>query len=607
MELEEEKTKRDERAGRGEKAYRDYVAGLPSYLAAFAEPQHYERYTSENQAVWRFIMRQLTRLFKLKAPEIYERGLAKASIPVERIPRIEEMIESLNEIGWGAICVNGFIPPAAFMEYNAHRILPISADMRTLKHLLYTPAPDIVHEAAGHAPIVSDPNYARFLQRVGEIGAKALSNRHDLRVYEAIRKLSIVKEHPHSTGEEIDSAQKELDEANGQRARHPASEAQAISRFHWWTVEYGLLKHPQRGMLMYGAGLLSSLGESVNCLEDRVTKIKLDSDCVKTDYDITDEQPQLFYVESFEELFPVLEALADTMAFRVGGALSLEKAMECGCTATAVYDSGIQVSGVWTKCLKGVGGEALYIGTSGPTSLSFGNVELEGHGEGYHAHGFSSPVGRPLGADTPLSQMGDGELAGLGLVIGKRARLSFDGGVTVEGLLRRIVTKEGRHLLMSFEDCRVRGSKDEVLFEPEWGTYDMALGEHLVSVFGGPADKKNYDFIAKKSSMRSPLIAYTEEESGVFDFYGRLRKMRESGGVRKGSEKELEELYESVRTKARGNWLLPLEVMELIQKGPDSASLKKLKERVERDLEELKGQDSETKSLIEMGLDLAHL
>ena len=94
--------------------YQDYVSGLPPYLAAFAEPQHYGRYTPENQAVWRFIMRQLISFFKTKTPDIYERGLQRAAIPVERIPRIEEIIDSLQEIGWGAICVNGFIPPAAF-------------------------------------------------------------------------------------------------------------------------------------------------------------------------------------------------------------------------------------------------------------------------------------------------------------------------------------------------------------------------------------------------------------------------------------------------------------------------------------------------------------
>ena len=204
------------------------------------------------------------------------------------------------------------------MEYNAHKMLPISSDMRSLKHLLYTPAPDIVHEAAGHAPIVVDPEYTDFLQKVGEYGAKALSNRYDKKVYGAMRKLSIVKEYPRSTEQEIQEAQRELDEAIVEQGRHPQSEANLVSRLHWWTVEYGLLKRPE-GMYIYGAGLLSSLGEVRNCLSDRVKKIKLSIDCVETDYDITTEQPQLFYVESSKDLFPVLEELADRMAFRMGG------------------------------------------------------------------------------------------------------------------------------------------------------------------------------------------------------------------------------------------------------------------------------------------------
>ena len=74
------------------KKYREYVRSLPPYLSAFAEPQNYDQYTSEDQAVWRFIMRQLTEFFKDKAPEAYFKGLEKARIPVDRIPKIEEMI-----------------------------------------------------------------------------------------------------------------------------------------------------------------------------------------------------------------------------------------------------------------------------------------------------------------------------------------------------------------------------------------------------------------------------------------------------------------------------------------------------------------------------------
>ena len=540
--------------------YCEYVEGLPRYLSAFAEPQHYQRYTPEDQAVWRFIMRQLTEFFKLRAPEAYQEGLQRAAITVERIPRIEEMIQSLSEIGWGAICVNGFIPPAVFMEYNANKILPISADMRILEHLLYTPAPDIVHEAAGHAPIVADPEYTDFLQKVGEYGAKALSNQYDQRVYEAIRKLSMVKEHPQSSPEDIRVAGEELSRVVTERNQHPESEAALISRFHWWTVEYGLLQRAD-GTRIYGAGLLSSLGESRTCLDQQVAKIKLSIECIEVDYDITTEQPQLFYVESSKELFPVLEQLAEGMAFRRGGGDSVDKAIACGCQATVVYDSGLQVSGVWSRCFKDQEGRAIYIATVGGTSLAYWGRELTGHGEGYHTQGFSSPVGRLRGCDKPLAELDYRGLEAMGIVCGRSSRLEFSSGVVVEGMLREIMSRNGLNILLTFVECRVEGPRGEVWFEPEWGTYDMAVGEELSSIFGGPADKSNYSFINHKSDYCNLRVDYPPSKRQLFALYQRVRRMREQG---QGQVAELQQIYGEVKQLAPDNWLVPLEIAELL-------------------------------------------
>ena len=581
--------------------YRDYVSTLPDYLSAFAEPQHYSRYTPENQAVWRFIMRQLTHFFETRAPQAYSQGLQRAAIPVERIPRIEEMVESLGKIGWGALCVNGFIPPAAFMEYNANRILPISADMRTLKHLLYTPAPDIVHEAAGHAPIVVDPEYTDFLQKVGEYGSKALSSQYDKRVYEAIRKLSIVKEYPHSTEREIADVQEELNEAVAERAKHPRSEAALVSRFHWWTVEYGLLQKPGEVTQMYGAGLLSSLGESRDCLGDEVEKVKLSIECIDVDYDITTPQPQLFYVESSKDLFPILEELADGMAFRIGGAKALERAINCACLATAVYDSGLQVSGVWSKCTRDENGEAIYIGTTGPTSLAYKDAQLEGHGEDYHTHGFSPPVGRLTQTSRPLSQLGYQELQTMGVERGKKSRLEFASGVVVEGMLRDIMSRDGINVLMSFTDCLVKGPQGEILFQPDWGTYDMAVGETIASVFGGPADKSNYDFIKQKSDYRNLSLEYDDREQKVFALYEDIRRGREEG---QRDLDELQDLCARADALAPDNWLLRIELLELLKSGGEQSH--QLEQKVLNDLEALKAQGPDVKHLITLGIDLAH-
>jgi phenylalanine-4-hydroxylase len=189
---------------------------IPSHLKPFIVEQDYSRYTPEDQAVWRFIMRQLKSFLSEHAHESYLDGLIKTGITVDRIPEIGRIDERLEGIGWGAVAVSGFIPPAAFMEFQSLGILPIACDMRTLDHLLYTPAPDIVHEAAGHAPILANPDYAAYLRKYGEIARHAILSREDLEQYEAIRVLSDVKENPQSTPQDIAAAELRLEEVPGE-------------------------------------------------------------------------------------------------------------------------------------------------------------------------------------------------------------------------------------------------------------------------------------------------------------------------------------------------------------------------------------------------------
>src|SRR5436190_22992070 len=92
---------------------------LPVHLHPFIVDQNYERYTPEDQAVWRYIMRQLRGFLSQHAHESYLQGLSKTGILIDQIPRIEDIDERLEEIGWGAVAVSGFIPPGAFMEFQA--------------------------------------------------------------------------------------------------------------------------------------------------------------------------------------------------------------------------------------------------------------------------------------------------------------------------------------------------------------------------------------------------------------------------------------------------------------------------------------------------------
>src|SRR5690554_5766420 len=185
---------------------------LPKHLKQFIKPQNYEDYTPINQAVWRYVMRKNVDYLSKVAHESYLEGLRKTGISIESIPSMYGMNRILKEIGWAAVAVDGFIPPAAFMEFQAYNVLVIASDIRQLEHIEYTPAPDIIHEGAGHATIIANPEYAEYLRRFGEIGCKAISSSKDHEVYEAIRHLSIVKEAEDTPEEVIAAAEKRVDE-----------------------------------------------------------------------------------------------------------------------------------------------------------------------------------------------------------------------------------------------------------------------------------------------------------------------------------------------------------------------------------------------------------
>ena len=484
------------------------IDSLPEHLRPFVKHQNYQQYTPQDQAAWRFIMSELTHQLTESAHPVYLEGLAKTGISLDHIPSIEEMNDCLRDLDWRAVVVDGFIPPAIFMEFQALKILVIALDMRSADHLLYTPAPDIVHESAGHAPFIVDIDYAEFLQRFGEVGMKAISTKADLEQYEVIRQLSILKACPESKDEDIAQAEqilkglRELDDT--------PSEAALLTRLHWWTVEYGLVGSME-DYKIFGAGLLSSLGESQRCVDDlRVRKIPLTVNAVNTPYDITTEQPQLFVTKSCKHLTQVLEEFAASMCFVKGGAESVQKAIEAESVCTAVYDSGLQVSGRFSEVLCDVVGNATYIRTEGPTQIAYKDKELSEHGVDTHAQGFGSPVGRLKDFHRCLSEYSVDELKTHGIRVGETVELEYLSGITVRGILREIVRHNHRNLLLSFEDCSVNDLDGRVLFSPDWGVYDLAVGSTITSVFGGVADREKRQLFRPTPSGTATNLSHDE-------------------------------------------------------------------------------------------------
>ncbi|MGE5424386.1 MAG: aromatic amino acid hydroxylase, partial [Syntrophothermus sp.] len=434
---------------------------LPKYLLNLVIDQPYNDYTTRDHALWRYVMRQNVRYLKNVAHPSYLEGLTKTGISLDRIPHMYGMNRILREIGWAAVAVDGFIPPSAFMEFQAYKVLVIAADIRPIDQIGYTPAPDIIHEAAGHAPIIADPAYASYLQRFGEIGSKALSSDNDNRLYEAIRHLSILKADPYTDPEETKQAEAQL-AALADSAGEP-SELALIRNLHWWTVEYGLigdLKNPR----IYGAGLLSSIAESYHCMQPEVKKIPYSIAAANYSFDITEPQPQLFVTPDFETLTRVLEEFASTMALRKGGLEGIRKAIRSGTTATAEYSSGLQVSGTFTEVI-GESGRPLYLKTSGPTSLSFANKEIKGQDKKYHGSGFGSPVGRIKNLENDPENAPDDMLMRAGITELHEVRIEFESGIIVQGFLKEKVRKDGKLVLLRLNNCEVTYQQKK-LFEP---------------------------------------------------------------------------------------------------------------------------------------------
>lgn len=565
---------------------------LPKHLRQFIKPQDYDEYTPINQAVWRYVMRKNVDYLSRVAHSSYLDGLKKTGIEIDSIPSMYGMNRILKEIGWAAVAVDGFIPPNAFMEFQAYNVLVIASDIRQLEHIEYTPAPDIIHEGAGHAPIIANPEYAEYLRRFGEIGCKAISSARDYEIYEAIRLLSILKEAEGTPQDEIDAIEKRVDELQNEVVE--PSEMALIRNLHWWTVEYGLIGTVENPKI-YGAGLLSSIGESRWCMTDNVKKLPYDIEAAYQGFDITKPQPQLFVTPDFAFLNQVLEEFANKMALRTGGLSGIQKLIKSKALGTIELSTGIQVSGVFTNVIENEG-KPVYIQTTGKTALSYREKELVGHGTSYHAEGFGSPVGKLVGINLAIEDMSPRDLQAYDIYEGEGVTLEFEGNIKVSGeIITGTRNIQGKIILISFKDCTVTHG-DTVLFQPEWGIYDMAVGKKIVSAFSGPADVNSFDLITHVPSSKTIKAKKSAEREELEGLYQNIRNIRE------GKEQTLSiaDAFAKLKENHPNDWLLSVEIAELLHKNDTEGMLPE----VMAHLDAVKQKRHEVAHLIEGGLDL---
>jgi len=520
------------------------IAALPPHLRRFVVTQDYAAYTPRDQAVWRHVLRRLTATLAGRAHPSYLAGLAATGIGVESIPSLDEMNARLASAGWSAVAVRGFIPPAVFTELQSLRVLAIAADIRTHEHVEYTPAPDVVHESAGHAPLVADPAYARYLQACGEVGFRAIASAEDQAVFEAIRNLSVVKEDPAADPGEVALAEERLEAATAS-ARY-ASESTRASRLYWWTAEYGLVGSLDAPRL-FGAGLLSSIGEAVHCLGPEVERLPLTAGCADVAYDITRMQPRLFVARDLEHLFEVLEELSATLSWRRGGDGGLDEAIRARTVNHLVLTGGRELSGAVAARVPSASPVAPGLATAlarlaGPVLVSRGGVA----------------EGKPWPGEAVVA-FGEGSLPERGAFdVALASGLALSGFAVGGG---EVVHLEGR----------MEGRR---LALPSWAL--LFLSRDLRSVGGGPADPGAWDrwfgelssFATGDGETRARAHRAAALAPGLAALYAEVRRLRERGEASRGRLLAIRD----AAARYADDWLLRVEVDELLAGADEPAA-----------------------------------
>jgi phenylalanine-4-hydroxylase len=269
------------------------------------------------------------------------------------------------------------------------------------------------------------------------------------------------------------------------------------------------------------------------------------------------------------------------MAFMVGGLEGINKAIESANTATCEYSSGLQVSGTFTEVLTDSANQPIYLRTTGPSALGIKGRELPGHARDYHRDGFGSPIG--LWKKTEIAE-------------GRKVRLEFESGIVVDGKVEKLLRTEDTLQLITFSNCTAKFG-NRVLFEPAWGTYDMAVGTHIISVFNGAADKDAFNQVALVPKERTIKVPSDAKRRKLENLYQQVRDIR----THKAGYERLGEIWETQQAEHAEDWLLSMEIFEILETAEQQPELK---EKVRKFLEKKKANTKDLSTLVSWGFRL---
>jgi len=272
----------------------------------------------------------------------------------------------------------------------------------------------------------------------------------------------------------------------------------------------------------------------------------------------------------------------------------IKKLITSKALGTIELSTGIQISGVFTNVIEH-DGKPVYVQTKGKTALSYREKELVGHGTQYHSEGFGSPIGKLKGINLAIEDMSPRDLRAYDIYEAEKVTLEFEGNIVVSGeIITGSRNLQGEIIIISFKNCTVTHN-GTILFKPEWGIYDMAVGKKVISAFSGPADVNSFDMISHVPSSRTIKAQTSPEREELESLYKAVREIREG----KPAQITLKEAFAAVSAHHSNDWLLSVEIAELTHdKNPD------LFQKVLNHLENVKLTRPEIAHLITGGLDL---
>ena len=262
-------------------------------------PQDWAAYTVVEHQTWDTLYARQMRILPGRAADVFMKGLDALDLNTGGIPDFAAMNPKLQALtGWTVVCVPGLVPDDVFFDHLANRRFPSGQFIRTPEQLDYLQEPDIFHDVFGHVPMLTDPDFADYMEAYGKGGQRAAS-------------LGMLPN---------------------------------LARLYWYTVEFGLMRE-EGALRIYGAGIVSSATESVFAVEDASpNRIGFDLERVmKTLYRIDDFQQVYFVIDSIDALKavtlqdfgPIYDRLQGAETIAIEAVLPTDKVVTQGSQAYA--------------------------------------------------------------------------------------------------------------------------------------------------------------------------------------------------------------------------------------------------------------------------------